>query len=1331
MRALRHTTWCWSLRDRRRSASSMLLAVTVLFLLGLPLAAQQRLSFAGKEFFITFPDTVNDNFHYTNYPLDDDARLIFFSQVTAHVTISAPGYQYDVTVLPNASTVVDLNHAGPSVPPIYCASRNRTTSDLIHVVSDANIIVYCYYATVSGSEAFTPLPVESWGTEYSLVTFPTTNVSYRLSVIEEASGLIAAPAQTIVIASQDNTQVTVEPGSAAGSTSPLTVTLNAGEAYLFETLQPIPWPLYGEDFSGSHLVATHPVGVLSGTTRSDGFIDSDGSYISGNTVKNTLAEWLVPVTMHGRTFVYRPIMTQNYANNDELVRVTSSSAGMTGVSQIGGTAKMLAARSFVDYFPSKFGLNGFGAPFAVQTDRPAQTMLITGSHYGLIGDISTQGTAATWTRAMAEMVPHERWSDSGRFYTPDYPSFLTHSLSIVADSSAMVVLDGQPVQFSGQAIVGTTFKSILIPVWPGDHTLRATRGRFAAIAFGNASGSEMVRPAKAHRGDEGGSALQDAPEGKMGGGELLHRTVYDEVPAIAYAYPVVGTQLAQGLLATSREECDSIIYTIRSTIGSFPPGAYSFLPGTLNNMTVEVDTVRESPDQNAEAYLLVFRPIDPGIDGSGEMTLMDENGIRQSFPATYRANRLNIIPNLIDLQNVTPGIQIPIVIWLRNRNPYPVTITSGALRSGFQGFRFKVGTSFPIQLAAGDSIPITLLFLRVDYEQTFTDQLVLGGGCHNDTVQLTARTMKAPSSHIGGNDWGARWVTSLSPCTKNGAASYDTTIAIYNTGGEDFTVASLELIGDDADAGYFQLDASDPTTTVGRGTLLQHGDTVAFRRLQRVRFRPKDERDYFCIIRMITDRGDTLEGVLKGSGIETHLGATGHTFPPIEMIGTTPVPSVPGTVMVAANPTRALTIRELRLVGVNASRFTIAPADLALLPRTLAPGEQWSVGVAYQPAAPGVDSARLLIVGDESGCEDSTALLAGSSFRYGITPDSADLGTIFLCGSDSGTVRFVNNGTVPLVASRITENASGALLFPLLAIPAILQPGDSLVVPFHIARPQPGPFDAEVTLSTTAADGTRPTAYSAHVHALLVGSALYVSGDRSLRLSPGKSGTTMVRLDSVVPAADLPIDSLELQITYNHLILRLANGDDCASLLKGTVLQDWSCMVIANQPGAFDLLLTAPPSASPLHGSGVLANLAFDSYLGDSLGSEIGVELVPLGLEQCVPVHARAGRIALDSICGLSFRLFEMTAAKFAIAGNRPNPFNATTDIDFSIGLDGPVHVSVMDASGREIATLVDDHLTAGNYVVRWDASRFASGLYYCRLSSETWSGIRPMMLVK
>jgi hypothetical protein len=80
---------------------------------------------------------------------------------------------------------------------------------------------------------------------------------------------------------------------------------------------------------------------------------------------------------------------------------------------------------------------------------------------------------------------------------------------------------------------------------------------------------------------------------------------------------------------------------------------------------------------------------------------------------------------------------------------------------------------------------------------------------------------------------------------------------------------------------------------------------------------------------------------------------------------------------------------------------------------------------------------------------------------------------------------------------------------------------------------------------------------------------------------------------------------------------------------------------------------------------------------------------------------------------------------------NYPNPFNPTTRIVYRINKNAHVELTIYDALGRKIATLIDKEITAGEHSVDFDASRYCSGVYFYRLSSEGFYSVRKMLLMK
>jgi hypothetical protein len=227
---------------------------------------------------------------------------------------------------------------------------------------------------------------------------------------------------------------------------------------------------------------------------------------------------------------------------------------------------------------------------------------------------------------------------------------------------------------------------------------------------------------------------------------------------------------------------------------------------------------------------------------------------------------------------------------------------------------------------------------------------------------------------------------------------------------------------------------------------------------------------------------------------------------------------------------------------------------------------------------------------------------------------------------------------------------------------------------------------------------------------------------RDYRAFPGAPLRVPVVLDDAITAPG--IDTIEIDLKYDLNILRL-NGAD----LDGGLLNGWQLEPLSVTLGNYRARIVAPVGVQA-QGSGTLLTLEMAAFLGDSLASELPLSVKLVGSE-CQRIEISPGRVALDSVCGMTLRLVRISADKYSLSQNDPNPFNPSTRIAFSLAFDGPARLEVFDAVGTRVAVLIEEAMAAGSYEAVWDASNAASGVYYYRLTSGTWSATRRMVVVK
>ncbi|MBK8552212.1 MAG: T9SS type A sorting domain-containing protein [Ignavibacteria bacterium] len=85
----------------------------------------------------------------------------------------------------------------------------------------------------------------------------------------------------------------------------------------------------------------------------------------------------------------------------------------------------------------------------------------------------------------------------------------------------------------------------------------------------------------------------------------------------------------------------------------------------------------------------------------------------------------------------------------------------------------------------------------------------------------------------------------------------------------------------------------------------------------------------------------------------------------------------------------------------------------------------------------------------------------------------------------------------------------------------------------------------------------------------------------------------------------------------------------------------------------------------------------------------------------------------------------------FELKQNYPNPFNPVTVISYSLIENRFTTLKVYDAMGNEVASLINEAQSAGNYSVNWDAVNHPSGIYFCKLTSGNYEQVKTMILLK
>ena len=149
----------------------------------------------------------------------------------------------------------------------------------------------------------------------------------------------------------------------------------------------------------------------------------------------------------------------------------------------------------------------------------------------------------------------------------------------------------------------------------------------------------------------------------------------------------------------------------------------------------------------------------------------------------------------------------------------------------------------------------------------------------------------------------------------------------------------------------------------------------------------------------------------------------------------------------------------------------------------------------------------------------------------------------------------------------------------------------------------------------------------------------------------------------------------------------------------------------------------------------ILSGITIYSQSVLTLGTGTSMGVLP-GTDLCVNIVNGSGLLyGGGTICGGLVSVEPVAGneipREFALMQNYPNPFNPVTNIGLRISDLGFVSVKIFDISGKEVAVLVNETLSAGVYNVDFDASHLASGTYFYRMETAGFTDVKKMILVK
>ena len=213
-----------------------------------------------------------------------------------------------------------------------------------------------------------------------------------------------------------------------------------------------------------------------------------------------------------------------------------------------------------------------------------------------------------------------------------------------------------------------------------------------------------------------------------------------------------------------------------------------------------------------------------------------------------------------------------------------------------------------------------------------------------------------------------------------------------------------------------------------------------------------------------------------------------------------------------------------------------------------------------------------------------------------------------------------------------------------------------------------------------------------------------------------------------------------VSVTFSNNLYGLAGSDSgmTARTTDGGVT--WNAVSVGGAGSVFGLSAVGDDFFAA-EGSTVYRSTDLGSSWASSFTGSIGAlnHLNFVGSGASLLGYAVSGSGTIAAFAGTATGAVEKNnpiPSSFVLAQNYPNPFNPQTRIEFALPKAAHVSLTIFNSVGEEVATLVDNVMSAGTHDVDWNGkNRFsasvASGVYFYRVVAGEFVQTKKMLLVK
>ncbi|MFA7325793.1 MAG: T9SS type A sorting domain-containing protein [Candidatus Kapaibacterium sp.] len=653
--------------------------------------AQSGIDNAGREFYFAFMP----NWHENNSK--DDLLFVFISSktptkgkieytnrfnVTSSVdfTITDPNIVKSISFDPSMFELLGQNNSGRILNSGGDTEQIKKTT--FHLTSDDDVTVVIHNEARYTSDACLVYPVDALGRNYFVF-------SYESNFYISFPSNLSTPSQFIVVGTEDNTKVTIEPttNTLRNGKDTQNIVLNKGEVYLvqadvtnYNTTDP------KSDLTGTRVKTDKKVAVFGGHQRANIPFTEYAS-------RDYLLSQMIPLEAWGRDVFIVPFFQPGSIDNkdNDITKITVA---------YDDTQIYFAGVPFTKLNRGEKITQPITEPIYVTADKPIRASLYKKSSQATN---SQNGAITSSDPFMVLFPPKGQFLRSYKFINVDLPkNYNDHFVNIIVPtvSRNSLRLDNKPIVGTFLPIKGIDYSYANIGVSGGSHYITAdTNFGICVYGYGQTNSYGYV----------GGLGLEEL----------------DWTPPEFTSTPLDCDKLSFGYSELNRKDSglDSVIVTSISNLN------YFVVDSTKSNYSARI----ELKDKYQDGFLSIY-----AIDSAGSVTR--DTSIIEGFTFTLSQN------NMYEFTMIQDTVRFD------TTNCTTLTIKNyGIVAKDISKLKLKNGTLIELVsnqtiLEPGESTDIYVCFVSGFESGWFTDTLELESGCYTEEMGSVAFYLRPDSN---------------------------------------------------------------------------------------------------------------------------------------------------------------------------------------------------------------------------------------------------------------------------------------------------------------------------------------------------------------------------------------------------------------------------------------------------------------------------------------------------------------------------------------------------------------------------------------------------------